>query len=149
MDHTLQNHLHAINELCRVCAKLALTRKEKRSFHKKSKCSDFQFDILSVFGIDISTDHDTKHSSHICRKCTSRIRNVKKYKSPTMMQAAHKDASKLKSIWVEFNVSDTCSVCNRFKLMGKGNPGLQTIKSREKLFDKSGDTEIQKEIIPD
>ena len=149
MDHTLQYHLHAINELCRICAKLALTRKEKRSFNKKSKCRDFQFDILSVFGIDISTDNDTKHSSHICRKCTSRIRNVKKLKSPTMMQAAHSDASKLKNVWVEFNVSDTCLVCNRFKLMGMGNPGLTTIKSHEKLLDNSGDTEIQKEIIPD
>ena len=65
------------------------------------------------------------------------------------MQAAHIDASKLKIILVEFNVSDTCLVCNHFKLMGKGNPGLQTIKSHEKLFDNSGDTEIQKEIIPD
>ena len=100
MDHILQNHLHAI-KLSRVCAKLALTRKEKQSSKKKSKCCDFQFDILSVFGIDISTDDYTKHSSHICRRCKSRVRNIKKLKSPTMMQAVNTDASKLKSIWVD------------------------------------------------
>ena len=56
MDHTEESHVRLINEICRTCGRLALTRKEKKGILKKNSCSDFQTEINSIFGIDISSD---------------------------------------------------------------------------------------------
>ena len=53
--------------------KLGIDKKGKKVVFKKKNCSEFQTEINSVFGIDISIDSLHKHSVHICNKCVRKI----------------------------------------------------------------------------
>ena len=87
-----------LNELCQTCGKLALTRDDRRKSRKKYNCSDYAFQIHSVFGIDILADNNTKHSAYICRICVTRIKNITDRKSTSAMTVEHNDAVKLSGI---------------------------------------------------
>ena len=75
MDHTREKHLSSINSLCRVCARLTVTKKQKKHY-KKPVCLDQVAHDLTLIGLNVRNDNFEVHSRHICLKCKCAIENT-------------------------------------------------------------------------
>lgn len=114
MDHTLDIHNTLLNELCRTCGKKNMTEKDRKKRNYPRLCEHFSVDILLVFGLNIQKDNLDSHSKHICFKCYSTIRNVKKRGNESSVKAAKARAEECNSIWCQFDINkstEECSVC--------------------------------------
>ena len=77
MQHNLESHKKALNELCRCCGSLAQTKKQKKNRSYPSLVSKHACDILTIFDICVADDIGDKHSIFICHTCVTKIRNAK------------------------------------------------------------------------
>ena len=77
MDHFQENHMKALNELCRCCGNLNFTAKQKKIGSYPSLVCDRVGDILSIFDICVADDEEGKHSRYVCYTCVSKIRRAK------------------------------------------------------------------------
>ena len=77
MEHFQENHMKALNELCRCCGNLNFTAKQKKIGSYPSLVCDRVGDILSIFDICVADDEEGKHSRYVCYTCVSKIRRAK------------------------------------------------------------------------
>ena len=77
MEHSQENHMKALNELCRCCGNLNFTAKQKKIGSYPSLVCDRVGDILSIFDICVADDEEGKHSRYVCYTCVSKIRRAK------------------------------------------------------------------------
>ena len=124
MAHDREKHDFFINELCRTCGKLNLSRQARRKSFKKYNCDDYVFDMNSAFGVDISSDDQKKHSQYLCRNCVQNMKYITSSKSFSAMQTARNRISNIANIWKEFNVSiiseSDCGLCEHNRLVYAG-----------------------------
>ena len=74
MDHTLEKHLNAINSMCRVCARLCVTEKQKKRRKTPYPLDKIRKD-LTLIGFVLRTDEEDVHSRFICDKCKHALDN--------------------------------------------------------------------------
>ena len=74
MQHTLESHIKAFNQLCRCWGSLALTDKQKKNQSYPSLVSKHACDILRNFYICVADDIGHKHYIYIfiCNTCVTK-----------------------------------------------------------------------------
>ena len=68
-EHSKAFHDSCVLKLCRVCSYREKVRSDKRD--KRSsvyRCEKFRDEILTVFGLNISSDEEGKHPSLLCTR---------------------------------------------------------------------------------
>ena len=114
MAHNRETHFSNVNELCRICGNLALTRQEKRRSVKKNYCSRYSFEINSLFDIDVTNEMD-KFSKFVCRKCVSNMKIIISRKSEKALASAREKNNLASSIWVDFvKTTGHCPLCDKY-----------------------------------
>ena len=131
MQHTLESHIKAFNQLCRCWGSLALTDKQKKNQSYPSLLSKHAYDILSIFDICVTDDVDHKHSKFICYTCVTRIRRAKN-KSVGAVKSARQDKANSSLIWCGFAEGDAreCSSCARRVKLSAGGPRKKSRKQK-------------------
>ena len=64
-DHSLTERARRMNSLCRLCGERVKRGERDKNRSKRTCCTHYYEEILSIFGIDIVEDTDHKHSSAI------------------------------------------------------------------------------------
>ena len=64
-DHSLTEHARRMNSLCRLCGERVKRGEKDKNRSKRTRCTHYYDEILSIFGIDIVENTDHKHSSAI------------------------------------------------------------------------------------
>ena len=113
----------AANELCRICGGLCITKKVSKKQRKPKSCVSDKTDILLIFGVDISDDVAQQHSTSMCFKCVSTMRNARKRKSATTLKSARHRVIQTQQIWCGYDSSKSlqdCSLCRHRNLLSQG-----------------------------
>ncbi len=118
--HSKETHGKYVQELCRLCAEYAQTKKEKNKKVKKLASSRTQL-IKQFIGIDISSecneDSKGKYPEKLCTKCDKFLANVKA-RGLSEKHESLIESFKVKndSIWCQYDSAkglESCSVCSR------------------------------------
>ena len=77
MDHSYENHIKKLNQLCRVCGKRTIRREKKAG--KKSRESVIKYKkhakkIMMLFRVNIEKDIRGQHSENLCHKCFKKLK---------------------------------------------------------------------------
>ena len=122
MDHTLEKHLNAINSMCRLCARLCVTKKQKKQ--RKTPCPlDKIRKDLTLIGLVLRTDKEDVHSRFVCEKCKLSLDNSKRTESVTYCDKLRKFFQDTADIWCAFDVTkdtNTCTVCCHRAMLSTG-----------------------------
>ena len=76
-EHSKAFHDSCVLKLCRVCSYKEKVRSNKRR-PSVYRCEKFRDEILTVFGLNISSDEEGKHPSLLCTRCYRTIINSRK-----------------------------------------------------------------------
>ena len=85
MEHTIESHNAALRDLCRICAGLCVTVKQKKNYMGPSLCASVSDDLFLLCGFDTGKDIEGTHSTFVCVKCKNAIRHCKDRKSETAL----------------------------------------------------------------
>ena len=131
MQHTLESHIKALNELCRCCGSLMLTDKQKKNQSYPSLVSKHACDILTIFDICVADDIGDKHSIFICHTCVTKIRRAKN-RSVGAVKSARQDKANSSLLWCGFAEGDArgCTSCARRVKLSAGGPRKKSRKQK-------------------
>ena len=73
MDHSFEEHLYSLDQLCRICGEKNITYKERAKKINLTLCESKKTYISCVYGLDIENDSFGKHSKYLCSKCVRKI----------------------------------------------------------------------------
>lgn len=136
MDHTFEYHKKCLSQLCRVCGKRAVTRKDKGKM-----CTQNSNLILQIFNIDISKDNLDVFPDKLCTQCATFIYNHSKRQS-----ADNLNYDKVMSmiinpdIWRCYDINiniDECRVCSLYEEQQKGGRPVRVKCGRPKELHDS------------
>ena len=109
-------HCKHLNKLCRLCGKIALTYRDKRRGYTTYQCSNLSKDILTVLGIDVSTDDDRYHPQTMCHQCYKVLQRTRQTGSVHLRARV--------PAWASFprcgGGAATCGVCARYGQLLRG-----------------------------
>ena len=104
MDHTYEKHLSSIEALCRVCARLTLTTKQKKyNRYRKPTSVHSVASYLTLLGFNIQQTNEGLYPSFICEKCRCKLRNFKKSCNLSHVEAFKAEFNANSVILCEFN----------------------------------------------
>ena len=116
-QHIESEHNTKLHELCRTCGGRSLTSKQRKQNRKFLNCADFINDILLTFGVHISGDQKSKHSSTVCYSCVNKIKAVRRHKYEGTILKARELERDSAYLWTSFS-ADTkqseCPVCTQY-----------------------------------
>ena len=104
-------HMHALNRLCRLCAKPAVQNTKKTYNRPPKEVTKNTLQIFSVFGIHVSNVEPTIHPNHICQSCCQTMVNVAKRGEPSHFHDTTVKVQNRNSLWSWHN-DLTCKTCN-------------------------------------
>ena len=89
MEHSIESHTRCVNELCRICGNLCcVTKKQKKNNDRAHKCALIATDMFLIYGIDVNQEEEDTYSKSICGKCFTKIRDIKRTNSNTVLTRA-------------------------------------------------------------
>ncbi|GFO14444.1 nrag7 protein [Plakobranchus ocellatus] len=128
--HDFEEHMKAVEKLCRVCGNKVQTQSSKNKF----KCRNYSSDIFLYFNVDVSKDANS-YGSFMCQKCYSRIDNIKRRPRLTaILETARKQGDEGKQVWMEYEKNidaSQCTVCCQYGKLAKAG---KSIDGRRKRF---------------
>ena len=120
MEHTLEDHVNKLNNLCRICGDRTVinstTKKTGPRAKRQYRACDSSKQILFVFRINVLNDSRDKHSENICRKCFEKMKRCDSVSEDTIEQYS-KTVEQSAHLWVNYNPESTqfdCLSCNHF-----------------------------------
>ena len=72
-DHSLTERARRMNSLCRLRGERVKRGERDKNRSKRTRCTHYYDEILSIFGTDIVEDTDHKHSSAINHQLPEKI----------------------------------------------------------------------------
>ena len=123
MSHTLDDHIHALDSLCRICGKTNYSSKQKKSSHLPKLCETISDDIFIACRLDTKSDKANKHSRFVCCNCKRAIQNAIKRQSKatiTRLETLVKDNDAIWTDYSESNSRSSCSSCNHRQETSRG-----------------------------
>jgi len=129
-EHSKAFHDSCILKLCRMCGNREKVRSDKRD--KRSsvyRCAKFSDEILTVFGINVSSDEEGKHPSLLCTRCYRTIINSRKLQGGTpqsrfVSQERKAEVALIDSKWSVWSCGassvSSCFSCSSFSKQRKG-----------------------------
>ena len=148
-EHSKAFHDSCILKLCRVCDNREKVRSDKRD--KRSsvyRCEKFSDEILTVFGINVSSDEEGKHPSLLCTRCYRTIINSRKLQGGTpqshfVSQERKAEVALIDSKWNAWSCGassiSSCFSCSSFSKQRKGGrPPLYRRHQQKKSQYMSG-----------
>lgn len=101
----LEDHIHNLDRLCRLCGARVQTREEHAKGHTPKLCSAYPEKILKTFGVLLSSDETDCHPKHICHTCFCKLFHDKQWAPVT---------------WKQHPRTGLCEVCAKWEVQAKG-----------------------------
>ena len=153
-EHSKAFHDSCILKLCRVCGNREKVRSDKRD--KRSsvyRCEKFSDEILTVFGINVSSDEEGKHPSPLFTRCYRTIINSRKLQGGTpqsrfVSQERKAEVALTDSKWSVWSCSasrsiSNCFSCSSFSEQRKGGrPPLDRRRHQQKKLPYMSGTSL-------
>lgn len=132
---TLEYHLYALQNICRICSNRLKTRRHKntKSERPSKLCRLYRDGILDVYSVDILNDTLDVHPPKICESCYQRILNTKH--GFTGVEKAHKLAEGTTQLWSTHvcytgSVATACKTCVLFRKQREGGAWIRPKRGR-------------------
>ena len=114
MEHTFEDHVEKLNNLCRICGDRTVTNSKSQKTGPNAKrqyrACDYSKRILLVFRTNVLNDSRDQHSENFCRKCFAKMRRCDSVGEATIEQYC-KTAELSAHLWVKYNSNSTQSDC--------------------------------------
>ena len=114
MEDSRETHINNVNDLCRICARVHVTRKQQKHNSRSHLYSALSGDIFFIYDLNIKNDIEDTHSQYLCVKCYSSIKTLKERYSDISIQNARAVYSLNKDKWCPFvdgHKTKTCKIC--------------------------------------
>ena len=76
MSHTLNDHIQALDSLCRICGKTNYSLKQKKGSILPKLCETISDEIFIACRLNTKNDKANKHSRFICCNCRQAVRDA-------------------------------------------------------------------------
>ena len=134
MEHSIESHTRCVNELCRICGNLCcVTKKQKKNNDRAHKCALIATDMFLIYGIDVNQEEEDTYSKSICGKCFTKIRDIKRTNSNTVLTRAQEIFNINKNKWCSFRetLTEECTLCSHRHSLAGGCIKRKTTLNRQ------------------
>jgi hypothetical protein len=150
MDTLPEDHCHLrhVKLLCRICSQRVKLGNRKA---EGKQCADYEEKILSVYGIDVSSDNSVYYPHSFCERCYKRMSSLKHRKCYSHIDKyAIKQAQTLNRKWAIQECTADCWVCLKFQQQSKGGrPKKRYTKKKVPHHSLPNKTNISEKLFPE
>lgn len=141
-----EEHSKFLDDLCRICMKKVQTREQKRSRRLKL-CVDYEKELLTVFGVNISQDVANVHPKGLCHQCLRQAQKTKQRTlSDTTLESFKTKAQEVNWKWRPHQ-DGFCEICASASMQQRGGRQRKQ-KTVHKPKSKVEQVENQKHFQP-